>query len=81
MIFTQPDLDSSLKTHEVHKIPALQKQETFGVVNRRQFGANYIPVIQFYSQAPHVQGHFEKRKQVVTGNNRKNTLSRKTQAR
>ena len=32
-------------THEVDIIRAQQEQETFGVVNRRQFGANYIPVI------------------------------------
>ena len=49
-----------------YKIRAQKDQETFGVVNRRQFGANYIPVISFYSQAPHVQGHFEIWKQVFT---------------
>ena len=53
-------------TYEVYKIRAEQEQETFGVVNRRQFGANYIPVISFHSQAPHVQGHFEIWKQVFT---------------
>ena len=48
------------------KIRAQQEQETFVVVNRRQFGAYYIPVISFHSQAPHVQGHFEIWKQVFT---------------
>ena len=60
-----------------YKIRAQQEQETFGVVNRRQFGVNYIPVISFHSQAPHVQGHFEIWKQVFTskrGNSLKNRL-------
>ena len=56
----------SKHTRSRYKIRAQQQQETFGVVNRRQFGANYIPMISFHSQAPHVQGHFEIWKQVFT---------------
>ena len=56
----------SKHTRSRYKIRAQQEQETFGVVNRRQFGANYIPVISFHSQASHVQGHFEIWKQVFT---------------
>ena len=37
-------LDSK-HTPSRHKIRAQEEQETFVVVNRRQFGANYIPVI------------------------------------
>ena len=48
-----------------YKIRAQREQETFGFVNR-QFGANYIRVISFHSQAPHVQGQFEIWKQVFT---------------
>ena len=46
-----------------YKIRAQEQEETFGVVNRRQFGGN---LISFHSQAPHVQGHFEIWKQVFT---------------
>ena len=46
-----------------YKIRAQQQQETFEVVNRRQFGGNLISI---HSQAPHVQGHFEIWKQVFT---------------
>ena len=49
-----------------YKIRGQEQEETFGVVNRRQFGGNYIPMISFHSQAPHVQGHFEIWKQVFT---------------
>ena len=49
-----------------YKIRAQQEKETFGVVNRRMFGANYTPVISFHSQAPNVQGHFEIWKQVFS---------------
>ena len=56
----------SKHTRSRYKIRAQQQRETFGVVNRRQFGANYIPIISFHSQAPHVQGHFEIWKQVFT---------------
>ena len=56
----------SKHTRSRYKIRAQQQRETFGVVNRRQFGANYIPMISFHSQAPHVQGHFEIWKQVFT---------------
>ena len=56
----------SKHTRSRYKIHAQQQQETFGVVNRRQFGANYIPMISFHSQAPHVQGHLEIWKQVFT---------------
>ena len=49
-----------------YKIRAQEQEGTFGVVNRRQFGGNYIPMISFHSQAPHVQGHFEIWKQVFT---------------
>ena len=45
----------SKHTRSRYKIRAQQQQETFGVVNRRQFGANYIPMISFHSQAAHVQ--------------------------
>ena len=41
-MFTKPD---SKHTRSRHKIRAQPEQETFGVVNRRQFGAHYIPVI------------------------------------
>ena len=47
-----------------YKIRAQEQEETFGVVNRRQFGGNYIPKISFHSQAPHVQGQIEIWKQV-----------------
>ena len=56
----------SKHTRSRYKIRAQQQQETFGVVNRRQFGGNYMPMISFHSQAPHVQGHFEVWKQVFT---------------
>ena len=56
----------SKHTRSRYKIRAQQQRETLGVVNRRQFGANYIPMISFHSQAPHVQGHFEIWKQVFT---------------
>ena len=64
-------LDVMFTFHSKHirsryKIRAQQKQETFGVVNRRQFGANFIPVISFHPQAPHVEGHFEIWKEVFT---------------
>ena len=36
-----------------------------------QFGANYIPMISFHSQTPHVQGHFEIWKQVFTSQPRR----------
>ena len=56
----------SKHTRTGYKIRAQEQEETFGVVNRRQFGGNYIPMISFHSQAPHVQGHFEIWKQVFT---------------
>ena len=56
----------SKHTRIVYKIRAQEQVETFVVVNRRQFGGNYIPMISFHSQAPHVQGHFEIWKQVFT---------------
>ena len=59
----------SKHTRSRYKLRAQQQQETFGIVNRRQFGANYIPMISFHSQAPHVQGHFEIWKQVFTYTN------------
>ena len=46
-----------------YKIRAQEQEETFEVVNRRQFGGNLISI---HSQAPHVQGHFEIWKQVFT---------------
>ena len=49
-----------------YKNRAQEQEKTFGAVNRRQFGGNYIPMISFHSQAPHVQGHFEIWKQVFT---------------
>ena len=56
----------SKHTRSRNKIRAQQQRQTFGVVSRRQFGANYIPMISCHSQAPHVQGHFEIWKQVFT---------------